>query len=82
MLGLFAGIVIGSTLMYGGGYGKGFADGVKYAISTGYNFLEAQGIDFSLTAEKIGELIGAYKTEFERTSGSQHTKGELIINDG
>jgi len=78
ILGVFIGIIVGYMI----GYGNGFAHGVSYTINMGYNFLESAGVDFSLTAEQISDLVQAYKLEFQRVGGSQRTVGELIINDG
>lgn len=75
--------VLAIGLLLGGflGYGYGFAKGVNYTVTMGYNFLKSSGVDFSLSADQIADLIQAYQTQFETPQGSQSTIGEYIVNE-
>jgi len=72
ILGLGLGLIVS--------YSAGFAMGIKWTVATGYAFLEEKGVDISLTAEQISDLILTYKSEFETIKGSHHTRGEEIVN--
>ena len=74
MLGLGLGLMIS--------YSYGFAMGVKWTVTTGYNFLQANGIDFSLTAQQITDLITTYKQFFENANGGLTVEKARIIIGG
>ena len=60
-------------------YASGFAMGIKWTITMGYNFLQESGVNISLTAEQIVDLVQAYKEHFEMTRGGMSIKGEAIV---
>ena len=69
-------------LLIGGivGYGAGFAYGVKFTVTKGYEFLQNSGVDFSLTAKQVSDLVYSYKKRIlETTRGASATIAENII---
>lgn len=77
ILAIILGILIGSMASYG----YGFAKGIQFSVGVGYKVLEESGVDFSLEAQQIADLIETYKNEFEVIGGDGRTAGEIIIQN-
>lgn len=57
------------------GYMFGFYSAVKFMINEAVYFLQSQGVDFSMTAEQIGELVLKYKELIAHSEGSAWLAG-------
>ena len=53
-------IILGSIIAFAVGYFMGFASGIRFMVTKAVDFLRYEGVDFSLTAQQIAELIIKY----------------------
>lgn len=67
-------VAFGIVCLFGMGIGfsLGFYSAVSFILDKGLQFLSNQGVDFSLTASQIAQLVISYQRIIEQGSGSTY----------